>query len=114
MRDREILVRSAFDFFGGKQVMTPKELFDVVSMFLQMGLHIVVTFIELFMGVSVALFIFDGIKAKGEHRKRKVVFIVMFIITIILAVLQVLLAIYVCIVLVGASMGIPAPFTFFP
>ncbi len=94
--------------------MTTKELFDLVSMLLQIGLIGVITIIESFIGLSVALFIIDGIKAKRQHRKRKTGITVMFIISIIITVLQILLAIYVCVVLVGASMGKSAPFTFFP
>ena len=78
--------------------MKVNELFDLVSMFLQMGLTVVMIFIELFIGSSVALFIIDGIKAKRQHRKRKVGINVMFIISIILAVLQLILGIYACVV----------------
>ena len=79
--------------------MKVNELFDLVSMFLQMGLTVVMIFIELFIGSSVALFIIDGIKAKRQHRKRKAGINVMFIISIILAVLQLILGIYACVVL---------------
>ena len=80
--------------------MTPKEIFDVVSMFLQLGLGVVMTFVELFIVLSVFLFIFDGIKAKEQHRKRKAGITVMFIISMIITVLQVLLGLYVCAVLI--------------
>ena len=79
--------------------MKVNELFDLVSMFLQMGFTVVMIFIELFIGSSVALFINDGIKAKRQHRKRKAGINVMFIISIILAVLQLILGIYACVVL---------------
>ena len=79
--------------------MKVNELFDLVSMFLQMGFTVVMMFIELFIGSSVALFIIDGIKAKRQHRKRKAGINVMFIISIILAVLQLILGIYACVVL---------------
>lgn len=79
--------------------MKVNELFDLVSMFLQMGFTVVMIFIELFIGSSVALFIIDGIKAKRQHRKRKAGINVMFIISIILAVLQLILGIYACVVL---------------
>ena len=78
--------------------MKVNEIFDLVSMFLQMGLTVVMIFIELFIGSSVALFIIDGIKAKRQHRKRKAGINVMFIISIILAVLQLILGIYACVV----------------
>ena len=78
--------------------MKVNEVFDLVSMFLQMGLTVVMIFIELFIGSSVALFIIDGIKAKRQHRKRKAGINVMFIISIILAVLQLILGIYACVV----------------
>jgi len=74
--------------------MTPKELFDVVSMALQLGLIAVMTFVEVFITLSVFLFIFDGIKAKEQQRKRKTGITVMFVIAIILTVLQLLLGIY--------------------
>ena len=70
--------------------MKVNEIFDLVSMFLQMGLTVVIIFIELFIGSSVALFIIDGIKAKRQHRKRKVGITIMFIISIILDVIVVL------------------------
>lgn len=79
--------------------MKVNELFDLVSMFLQMGFTVVMIFIELFIGSSVALFIIDGIKAKRQHRKRKAGINVMFIISIILAALQLILGIYACVVL---------------
>ena len=79
--------------------MKVNELFDLVSMFLQMGFTVVMIFIELFIGSSVALFIIDGIKAKRQHRKRKAGINIMFIISIILAVLQLILGIYACVVL---------------
>ena len=95
--------------------MTAKELFDVVSMFLEIVLLGVMAFVELFMGLSVALFIIDGIKAKRQHRKRKVgikvMFIISIIISIILQVLMFLLGIYAIVVVIMASTGTPWPFT---
>ena len=91
--------------------MTAKELFDLVSMFLQIVLMGVMAFVELFMGLSVALFIIDGIKAERQHRKRKVGIKVMFIISIILQVLLFLLGIYAIVVVIMASTGTPWPFT---
>ncbi len=52
-----------------------------------MGLTMAVT---AFMVLSVVLFIIDGIKAKRQHRKRKVGITIMFIISIILDVIVVL------------------------
>ena len=52
-----------------------------------MGLTLAVT---AFMVLSVVLFIIDGIKAKRQHRKRKVGITIMFIISIILDVIVVL------------------------
>lgn len=59
--------------------MTPKELFDLVSTLLQTGLEIVLIFVELFTGLSIVLFIMDGIKAKSQNRKRKVGITIMFL-----------------------------------
>ena len=56
-------------------------------MYLEMGLTMAVT---AFMVLSVVLFIIDGIKAKRQHRKRKVGITIMFIISIILDVIVVL------------------------
>ena len=44
-------------------------LTDTITMYLEMGLTMAVT---AFMVLSVVLFIIDGIKAKRQHRKRKV------------------------------------------
>ena len=74
--------------------MTTKELFDLVSMLLKIGFMGVMSFIYSFMGLSVALFIIDGIKAKRQQRKRKTGITVMFIISIILEVLMLILGIY--------------------
>ena len=52
-----------------------------------MGLTMAVT---AFMVLSVVLFIIDGMKAKRQHRKRKVGITIMFIISIILDVIVVL------------------------
>ena len=52
-----------------------------------MGLTMAVT---AFRVLSVVLFIIDGIKAKRQHRKRKVGITIMFIISIILDVIVVL------------------------
>lgn len=48
---------------------------------------IVVTLLVIYVTISIVMFIRDGIKAKKEGRKRKVVFIVMLIIAIILTVI---------------------------
>ena len=48
---------------------------------------IVVTLLVIYVTISIVMFIRDGIKAKKEGRKRKAVFIVMFIIAIILTVI---------------------------
>ena len=73
--------------------MTVKDLFDSISAFLQIGLMGVASFMELFREASIALFIIDGIKAKRQHRKRKVGITIMFIISIILDVIVVLVMI---------------------
>ena len=70
--------------------MKIKELFDVASMFLEIVVMGVGSIMELFTPLSVALFIIDGIKAKRQHRKRKVGITIMFIISIILDVIVVL------------------------
>lgn len=70
--------------------MTAKQLFDIVSPLLQLIAGVISASIELFTGLSVALFIIDGIKAKRQHRKRKVGITIMFIISIILDVIVVL------------------------
>lgn len=62
-------------------------LTDTITMYLEMGLTLAVT---AFMVLSVVLFIIDGIKAKRQHRKRKVGITIMFIISIILDVIVVL------------------------
>jgi hypothetical protein len=62
-------------------------LTDTITMYLEMGLTMAVT---AFMVLSVVLFIIDGIKAKRQHRKRKVGITIMFIISIILDVIVVL------------------------
>ena len=46
--------------------MTTKELFDVASMINEMVLFGIASFLELLMGLSVVLFILDGIKAKAR------------------------------------------------
>jgi len=74
--------------------MTVKNIFDVVSPMLQIVATGVMTFMELFTGLSIALFIMDGFKAKKQGRKRKAVFTVMLIISIIYNVLMFLLGIY--------------------
>ena len=74
--------------------MTVKNIFDVVSPMLQIVATGVMTFMELFTGLSVALFIMDGFKAKKQGRKRKVGFTIMLIISIIYNVLMFLLGIY--------------------
>ena len=74
--------------------MTPKELFDLVSTLLQTGLEIVLIFVELFTGLSIVLFIMDGIKAKSQNRKRKVGITIMFITAMVLTALQLILGIY--------------------
>ena len=74
--------------------MTPKDLFDLVSTLLQTGLEIVLIFVELFTGLSIVLFIMDGIKAKSQKRKRKVGITIMFIIAMVLTALQLILGIH--------------------
>ena len=74
--------------------MTVKNIFDVVSPMLQIVAMGVMTFMELFTGLSIALFIMDGFKAKKQGRKRKVGFTIMLIISIIYNVLMFLLGIY--------------------
>ena len=80
-------------------------------MFLTIVLMGVMTFVELFMGLSVALFIIDGINAERQHRKRKVGIKVMFIISIILQVLMLLFGNLVIVVIIMAATGTPWPFT---
>ena len=60
-------------------------LTETLSTYLAAGLSALV---EGFMVLSVVLFIVDGIKAKRQHRRRKVGITVMFIISIIIAVLS--------------------------
>lgn len=74
--------------------MTTKVLFDVVSMFNEIVLIGIASFLELLMGLSVVLFILDGIKAKSQNRKRKVGITTAFIITIIIHVLACLFIIF--------------------
>ena len=78
--------------------MTVKNIFDVVSPMLQIVATGVMTFMELFTGLSIALFIMDGFKAKKQGRKRKVGFTIMLIISIIYNVLMLLLGIYALVV----------------
>ena len=91
--------------------MTIKELFDVASVFNEIVLMGVATFLELLMGLSVVLFILDGIKAKSQNRKRKVGITVMFIISIIIHVLACLFIICFFAVLFMAASGTPWPLT---
>ena len=60
-------------------------LTETLSTYLAAGLSALV---EGFMVLSVVLFIVDGIKAKRQHRRRKVGITVMFILAIIIAVLS--------------------------
>ena len=64
--------------------MTSSFLSDSLAMLLEWGLSIAGFG---FLVLSIVLFIVDGIKAKRQHRKRKVGITIMFIISIILAVL---------------------------
>ena len=92
--------------------MPVKELINVVlSMFQWIVLMGVGTFIELFVGMWIPLFIIDGIKAKSQHRKRKIGITVMFIISIILNGLAFILIICFFAVLYMTARGIPSPFT---
>lgn len=91
--------------------MPVKELINVVSMFQEIVLMGIGVLIELFVGMWIPLFIIDGIKAKSQHRKRKVGITVMFIISIILNVLAFFLVICFFAVLYMTARGIPAPFT---
>ncbi len=91
--------------------MTTKVLFDVVSMFNEMVLMGIASFLELLMGLSVVLFILDGIKAKSQNRKRKVGITAAFIITIIIHVLACLFIIFFFAVIFMAASGTPWPFT---
>ena len=60
-------------------------LAETLSTYLAAGLSVLV---EGFMVLSVVLFIVDGIKAKRQHRRRKVGITVMFILAIFIAVLS--------------------------
>ena len=60
-------------------------LTETLSTYLAAGLSALV---EGFMVLSIVLFIVDGIKAKRQHRRRKVGITVMFILAIIIAVLS--------------------------
>ena len=78
--------------------MTAKQLFDIVSPLLQLIAGVISASIELFTGLSVALFIIDGIKAKRQERKRKGGITTMFVISMIFQALILLLGIYACVV----------------
>ena len=60
-------------------------LAETLSTYPAAGLSVLV---EGFMVLSIVLFIVDGIKAKRQHRRRKVGITVMFILAIIIAVLS--------------------------
>ena len=91
--------------------MKVKELFDVASVFLEIVFMGVGSFMEMFVKLSIVLFIIDGIKAKRQQRKRKAGITVMFIISIILDVLAYLLIIGFFVVLYMAASGKSLPFT---
>ena len=78
--------------------MTAKQLFDIVSPLLQLIAGVISASIELFTGLSVALFIIDGIKAKRQERKRKGGITAMFVISMVFQALILLLGIYACVV----------------
>ncbi|MBO4635563.1 MAG: hypothetical protein J5685_00280 [Clostridiales bacterium] len=65
---------------------------DLLTMALEHGL----VYIGMaFVAASIGLFIYDGIKAKKEKRKRKIWITIMFIISVILMVLSVLSVIFI-------------------
>ena len=90
--------------------MPVKELFNTVSLILEIVVMGVGSIMELFKPLAIALFIIDGIKAKRENRKRKAGFTAMFIIAIILDVLAYLIIIFFFFVLFMAAAGKPWPF----
>ena len=73
-----------FDIESGR-VVNMNSLYETLVTSVGAGLSLLV---ESFMVLSVVLFIVDGIKAKRQHRRRKVGITVMFIFAVIIAALS--------------------------